>query len=482
MKNSIFFPLVVYFIIVITISLYFYRTKKAEALSNYFIGERKLNGFLLAMTLVATYISASSFIGGPGAAYQYGLGWVFLSVIQVPTVLLSLSILGKKFAILAKKHNAVTLSDILYARYQSRSLIFIASFSLIIAFWGAMTAQLIGGARLLETTLGIRYELGLLVFTFITALYTAIGGFKASVINDSIQGIMMLIGALILFIAVIYAVNGIPNAMQTLQTINPQLLSPQGTDHFITAPLIISFWVLVCFGVVGLPHNALRCMTYKDSASVHKGIIFGTIILSILMLTMHLIGVLGRVIVPDLTTPDKIIPTLMITILPPFAAGIFLAAPLAAIMSTVNAQLLQTSSALIKDIFLRLAPRYETHPKLTLFSAIFTFLLGMSLIFTAWHPPKMIIWLNLISFGGLQIIFLWPLVLGLYWSKANATGALSAIIVGGVFYIILVIFKINIIGLMPIVPALILSLIAFIIGNVFQPPLTSRSINIKKEK
>ncbi len=82
-------------------------------------------------------------------------------------------------------------------------------------------------------------------------------------------------------------------------------------------------------------------------------------------------------------------------------------------------------------------------------------------------PPEMIIWLNLLAFGGLEAVFLWPLVLGLYWERANAAGALSAMIVGGVLYALLATFNIQYLGFHPIVPALLLSLLAFLIGNRF---------------
>ncbi len=91
------------------------------------------------MTVTTTYISASSFIGGPGAAYKYGLGWVLLAMIQVPAVWLSLGVLGKKFAILARRYNAVTLNDMLYARYRSTLLIWLASIGLLVSFTGART-------------------------------------------------------------------------------------------------------------------------------------------------------------------------------------------------------------------------------------------------------------------------------------------------------------------------------------------------------
>jgi sodium/pantothenate symporter len=139
-------PLVAYLLVVFGLSVYAMRKRVTGTfLNEYFLGSRSMGGVVLAMTLTATYISASSFIGSPGAAYKYGLGWVLLAMIQLPAVWLSLGILGKKFAILARRYNAVTLNDMLFARYQSRLLVWLASLSLLVAFVGAMTVQFIGG-------------------------------------------------------------------------------------------------------------------------------------------------------------------------------------------------------------------------------------------------------------------------------------------------------------------------------------------------
>ncbi|HDL7709324.1 TPA: sodium/pantothenate symporter [Yersinia enterocolitica] len=469
MQTDVVLPLVGYLVMVFGLSVYAYtRRKTGNFLNEYFIGNRSMGGFVLAMTLTATYISASSFIGGPGAAYKYGLGWVLLAMIQLPAVWLSLGVLGKKFAILARRYNAVTLNDMLYARYQSRLLVWLASLSLLVAFVGAMTVQFIGGARLLETAAGIPYDMGLLIFGISIALYTSFGGFRASVLNDALQGLVMLVGTILLLVAVIHAAGGLHKAVETLQHIDPALVSPQGGDQILDLPFMASFWILVCFGVIGLPHTAVRCISYRDSKAVHHGIILGTIVVAILMFGMHLAGALGRAVLPDLKIPDQVIPTLMITVLPPFAAGIFLAAPMAAIMSTINAQLLQSSATIVKDLYLNLRPEeLKNERKLTRISSMSTLILGLLLLLAAWRPPEMIIWLNLLAFGGLEAVFLWPLVLGLYWERANAHGALSSMIVGAICYTVLASFDIKIAGLHPIVPSLVLNLLAFYIGNQF---------------
>lgn len=467
MHADIIIPLILYLLLVFAISAYaYFKRKKTDQFSDYFIGSRTMGGFLLAMTLAATYISASSFIGGPGAAYKLGLGWVLLAMIQVPTVLLSLGILGKKFAILARKYNAITLSDMLYAHYKSRLIVWFASIAIVIAFIGAMTVQFIGGARLLESSVGIPYGYGLIIFGVGTVIYTALGGFKAGILNDAFQGLVMLVGAIILLIAVIYAGGGIEQIIHTIRQTDPSLLTPQGPNNFMDFPFMASFWVLVCFGVVGLPHTAVRCMAYKDSKAVHRGIIIGTIVVTIIMFTMHLSGALGRAILPDLTIPDQVVPNLIVTILPPIAAGIFLAAPLAAIMSTINAQLLQVSSVIIKDLFLSIKPEAKKYDKaLTRVSILITFIFGALLIIAAWNPPDMVIWLNLLAFGGLEAVFLWPLVLGLYWKKANASGALASMIIGAACYVLLASYDIKLFNFHPIVPTLVLGLLAFIVAN-----------------
>ncbi len=468
MQIDVILPLVAYLLLVFCLSVYTLRQRRKGAfLTEYFIGNRSLSGFMLAMTLTTTYIGASSFIGGPGAAYKYGLGWVLLAMIQLPAVWLSLGILGKKFAILARRYHAVTLNDMLYARYQSTLLVWLASLSLLVAFMGSMTVQFIGGARLLETAAGIPYGVGLLIFGMSIVLYTSLGGFRASVLNDALQGLVMLLGTVLLLIAVIQAAGGLHQAVDKLNQIDPALVTAQGSDHLFTVPFMASFWILVCFGVIGVPQTAVRCISYRDSKAVHQGIIIGTIVFAVLMLGMHLAGALGRAVLPNLTIPDQVIPVLALAVLPPFAAGIFLAAPMAAIMSTINAQLLQLSATLIKDLYLRCYPQQKIHNerRLARFSTLMTFIIGLLLLAAAWHPPDMLVWLNLLALGGLEAVFLWPLVLGLYWERANARGALSSMIAGACSYASLAGFDIQLAGLHPIVPALLFSLIAFFMGN-----------------
>ena len=438
MNLGIILPLAIYLVFIFGAALFAYvKRSKGDFLTEYYVGNRSMTGFVLAMTTASTYASASSFVGGPGAAYKYGLGWVLLAMIQVPAVWLALGALGKKFALLSRETNALTINDLFLYRYKNKYLVWISSLALLLAFFAAMVVQFIGG-------------------------------FRAVVLTDTIQGTVMIFGTIVLLVGVVYHLGGVESAVNKLTEIDPSLVSPYGPNEMLDFQFMASFWILVCFGVVGLPHTAVRCMAFKDSKALHRGMLIGTIVLSVIMLGMHLAGALGRAVVPDLTVSDKVIPTLMLEVLPPIVAGIFLAAPMSAIMSTVDAQLIQSSSIFVKDLYLASKPEAAKNEKrISRISSVITLILSALLIFAALNPPDMIIWLNLFAFGGLEAAFLWVIVLGIYWDKANAAGAISSMVVGLSSYVLLTQFGIKLLGFNAIVPALVFGLIAFILGNQF---------------
>ncbi|PJE78036.1 Sodium/pantothenate symporter [invertebrate metagenome] len=476
MNSALIIPLILY-LLAIFITAFLLRRKHTDSqgfLQEYLIGNRSFGGFVLSMTLVSSYTSASTFIGGPGAAYKIGLGWVLLAMIQIPAAWLTLGVLGKKFAIEARRHHAITLNDMLYAQYKSRTVVILSAIALLLTFFATMVVQFIGAARLLQTVTGLSYIQGLMIFALTIGIYTTIGGFRAVVTTDAIQGIIMVIGTIALMAGIIHFGGGISPLITQLYNIDPGLITPYGPDQFLNQPFMLSFWVLVCFGVMGLPYTAIRCMSYKNSKSLHKAIIISTIVVSLLMLGMHLAGALGRAIVPDINNPDQIMPTLMMTVLPPVIAGIFLAGPMAAIMSSVDSQLIQASATLLKDLYINyINPKAITQPdaqkSLPRLSHRITCLLTLLVVLGALHPPEMIIWLNLLAFGAMQAVFLWPLVMGLYWEKASAFGALSSMITGFFCYAALSTLKPDLGGVHAIVPTLLLSLLAFIVGSLLKP-------------
>ena len=435
-------------------------------LQEYFLGDRSLGGFVLAMTMTATYGSASSFLGGPGAAYNEGLGWVLLAMSQVVTGYFVLMILGKKFAIVTRRYKAVTMVDFLKERYQSKWVVLFAAVSIIIFLFSAMAAQWIGGARLIESLTGLSYLGSLFIFAASVLVYVIVGGFRAVALTDAIQGSIMFIGTLILLIATIIAGGGIDNIISDLTAENPNLITPYGAEGNLTSTYVSSFWILVGVGVVALPQIAVRAMSYKNSRSMHRAIVIGTIVVGFIMLNMHLIGVFARPIIPGIEVADKVMPLLALEILPPWLAGIVLAAPMAAIMSTVDSLLLLVSSSVVKDLYLNYVEPKASHQRVKRLSMSVTAILGAIVFVMALDPPNLIIWLNLFAFGGLEAAFIWPVIMGLYWDRGNKYGALSSMIVGVGIYVITDRFEILAMGMHPVVVPVVLSFIVYVLVSL----------------
>ncbi|MUK89435.1 sodium/panthothenate symporter [Ornithinibacillus sp. L9] len=431
-------PLIGFLIIIFGIGMYagkFVRSSN-NFLDEYFLGGRSLGGFVLAMTMTATYGSASSFIGGPGTAYTQGLGWVLLAMSQVATGYFVLMVLGKKFAIVTRKYKAVTLVDFLRKRYQSKWVVLFSAISIIIFLFSAMAAQWIGGARLIESLTGLSYTTALFIFALSVLIYVTIGGFRAVALTDAIQGTVMFVGTLVLLIAVIIAGGGISSIMADLMAENPNLVTPFGKDGSLSPAYVSSFWILVGVGVVALPQIATRAMSYKNARSMHRALIIGTIVVGFIMLNMHLIGVFARPILPGIDVPDTVMPLIALEVMPAWLAGIVLAAPMAAIMSTVDSLLLLVSSSIVKDVYLNYIQPKASPNRVKALSIGITAVLGVIVFLMSLNPPELIIWLNLFAFGGLEAAFIWPVVMGLYWKKGNKYGALASMLVGVGLYIL----------------------------------------------
>ena len=455
-------------------------------IQNYFVGGRSMGGVVLAMTLIATYTSASSFLGGPGLAASWGLTQSWVAAIQIGTAFLTLGIVGKKLGIVSRRIKAVTISDYLRARYNSAAVDIICSLMLVVFFITQMIAQFKGGATLLQTVTGMSYIGALVLFSAIVIIYTSIGGFKAVVITDTIQGFIMACGTFLLLFFVIRAGGGMDNIIDFNAANNPgwDLIGKgeYGADIDALRPgYLISFWVLVGVGVLGLPQTAVRSMGFKDTQSLHKALLWGTVVVGILMIGMHFAGTLAFPLVGEdqLANTDSVIPYVVNKYMPVWAAGLFLAAPLAAVMSTVDSLLILASATILKNLYVTYIAKKDvreiirvdqdenkelssgTEKKLKYWSFALTLIIGLIVFLLAMNPPSILVWINLFAMGGLEATFFWPLIGGLYWKRGNANACIASIICGVATFVFFNQVKIAPFGIHEIVLGLIVGGIAY---------------------
>ena len=255
------FPVFLFLLILLYISYRVQRTseeaRSKDFAKDYFIGGRALGGFVLAMTTVATYSSVSTFVGGPGVAWQIGYGWLYMAIVQVVVVFLVMGVFGKKISLVARDIDAVTVIDILRARYKSDSLCNLAAVFIVAFFCATMVAQFVGAAKLFEAVTGYSYVTGLTLFGIIVIIYTTIGGFKGVAITDAICAIAMIVGMSILFYCMLDKAGGYGAIMNHIRTSDPAMLEPLSRGK-MPISLYISQWLLVGVCTLALPQSIVR--------------------------------------------------------------------------------------------------------------------------------------------------------------------------------------------------------------------------------
>ena len=464
--------IIIYLVLNVIIGMYFSKKQdKTSELSfskKYFIGSRGMNGIVLAMTTVATYASVSSFVSGPGAAAMtYGFSQAWVSGVQVGAAFLVLGVLGKKFALVSRKTGSVTVAGYLKARYKSDALVIITTLIMLIFFVTQMIAQFLGGATLIESVTGLPYWLSLAIFAFIVILYTSFGGFTAVVITDTLQGIIMLIGTFLFLFFVVREIGDFEVMSTVLDQELPGWDTLTGTGY--TPGGLLSFWVLVGIGVVGLPQTAVRGMGFKDTKSCHTAMLVGTIAAGFLMIGMHVGGAWSGALIAgqEFTSSDYVIPAVIQQIMPVGIAGIFLSAPMAAVMSTVSSLLILASASIVKDLWSTYIVKDDTvkqakfNKNLSKSSLMMTMLIGVIVFVLTLTPPDIIFWVNLFAMGGLECCFFWPIVGGVFYKKGTRQAAIASTLIGVLVYVLSYQFGITVWGINSVVWGLLFGGIAY---------------------
>lgn len=469
-------PLVIFLVLALAVSLVVRHRAHATSggfVKEYFIGNRALGGFVLAMTTIATYGSVSSFVGGPGQAWLVGWGWVYMAVVQVTALVLLYGILGKKMALVSRKLDAVTVIDVIRARYSSNALANVSAVVVVLFFAATMVAQFVGGAKLFEAVTGYSYLVGLVLFGVAVVLFTTIGGFRGVAVTDAICGVAMLIGIFVLAAGILTAGGGYENIMDTIRTNRPEMLEPFGGGS-MPASLYFTQWLLVGIFTFVLPQSAVRCMGFKNTKALHGAMIMGTVIIGLMMIGVTSLGVLSAgVLTGDLASyggsVDNIIPQAIAQTLPPWLAGVAIIGPIAASISTVSSLLIASSSAIIKDVYLHhceSSGKKPTERTIARSSQAVTLCVGAIVFVLAIVPPDVIWKINMFAFGGLETAFFWVLVCGLFWKRAGKWGALLSMVGGTASYCLCMALGFKVMGLHQIVIGITVAGVLMVVGSL----------------
>lgn len=425
-------------------------------MKGFFLGNRGLGVWALALT--ATIQSGGTFMGFPSLVYSHG--WIVAlwigSYMVVPIT--GFGILGKRLAQLSRRTGAITVPDMFRVRFGSPTLglmstlfiLFYLSFLMFAQFKaGAIVLQLAwpggGDLALSEDVAGIsewRYHVGLLVFATTVVAYTLAGGFLAAVWTDLFQSVLMFAGVMLLLVACLSAVGGLEQAtLRSLANTGPGFVfgpgyAADGSGHqFLPLSLAISFFVVWIWGGVGAPAGLVRLMASQNTNVIRKSIYVLSIYNLGIYLPLIVICVCGRALLPDLAKSDEIVPRLALLTTADWpggslVAGLILAAPFGAVMSTVSSYLVVLSSGVVRDIYQRLLRPGAQRDELRLAAWVTMILAGLISVAVMWSPPEYLQVFIVFSTSGAAATFLVPAVMACYWRRATPAGVGAGMVSG----------------------------------------------------
>ncbi|MCF0244007.1 MAG: sodium:solute symporter [Bacteroidaceae bacterium] len=443
--------------LVITVGVGVYPRKQAKSVEGFVLGGRKVGGWLTAFAYGTSYFSAVVFVGYAGQfGWKYGLSSTWIGVGNaVIGSLLAWLVLGRRTKLMTQHISSRTMPDFFGTRFDSQMLRVVAS---IIAFVFLIpyTAGVYKGiSTLFEMGFGIPYEYCVVIMAILTALYVILGGYRATAINDFIQGIIMLFGIVIVIAAVLNLKGGLTEAVTQMANIpaddNPAI---NGGFADIWGPdpwNLLGVVVLTSLGTWGLPQMVGKFYSITDEGAIRRGTIISTIFALIVAGGCYFLGGFGRLFGMPPTLPngrldfDAIVPS-MLNSLPDVLIALVVLLVLSASMSTLASLVLTSSSTMTLDLIYRdkkseqgeveegaiddaVAERIERR-KVVVLRTLIVFFIVISLMI-ALNPPTFIAQLMGISWGALAGAFLAPFMLGLYW-RGVTTASVWACFVWGV--------------------------------------------------
>ena len=418
-----------------------YSRRHSGSVDGFVLGGRNVGPWLTAFAYGTSYFSAVVFIGYAGQfGWKFGLSssWIGIGNAVIGSLLAWL-LLGRRTMLMTRRLQSRTMPDFFGSRFDSEALRVVAS---VIAFVFLIpyTAGVYKGiSTLFEMSMHIRYEYCVVLMAVLTALYVILGGYKATAINDFIQGIVMLFGITAVIIAVLGLKGGLVEAVHKLAEVpadgNPAINGGFATLFGPDPRGLLGVVILTSLGTWGLPQMVGKFYSITDESAIRRGTIISTIFAFMVAGGCYFLGGFGRLFPAPATLPDgrlafdSIIPSMLVT-LPDILIALVVLLVLSASMSTLASLVLTSSSTLTLDIIYRDKKSFDgeveagqmddsvvetiERRKVVVMRVLILFFIALSLMI-ALNPPTFIAQLMGISWGALAGAFLAPFMLGLYW-------------------------------------------------------------------
>jgi sodium/proline symporter len=447
MNNQALIPFILYFIVIIGIGIYSTRFS-SRGISEYFIGGRQMNRFVVALSAVVSARSAWLLMGVSGLAYLKGITAVWAVAGYIIVEFFLFLYYAPRIRRFSGKHDCITIPDFFASRFDDKnnSLRIVIVTIFIIFMVTYIAAQFVGGGKAFNSHFNISKNSGLLITAAIILVYTLLGGFLAVSLTDVFQGIFMLTALVCLPVIGILHKGGVDVVISELDNIDSNLL-----DLFSQPAALIMGLIGIGLGSPGNPHILVRYMSIKDPGQFRWTAIVGTIWNTAMAAGAVLIGLVGRAYFHEKSLlpgadEENIYIFLSNHLLNPFLVGLILASLFAAIMSTADSQLLVAASSIVRDLYDRILSRNSSNERIVSQSAsrsrivsqsTLTFLSRVSVIilvgiavFLGVLIEDQILWFVLFAWAGLGAAIGPTSILALFWKKTSKSGVIAGLLAG----------------------------------------------------
>lgn len=469
MSNPTLITFVIYIAAMILIGFIAYRATRN--FDDYILGGRSLGSCVTALSAGASDMSGWLLMGLPGAIFVAGLSesWIAIGLI-VGAWLNWLFVAGRLRVHTEHNHNALTLPDYFSHRFEDNSrLLRIFSALVILVFFTIYCASgVVAGARLFESTFGMEYGTALWVGAAATILYVFIGGFLAVSWTDTVQATLMIFALLVTPLFVILALGDMGTVMATIEAQNPANFDMFRGLSFVAIISLLA-WGL---GYFGQPHILVRFMAADSVKTIPNARRIGMTWMILTLAGAVAVGFLGIAYFadhPDLAGPvrengERVFLELVKILFNPWVAGIILSGVLAAVMSTLSAQLLVSSSALTQDFYKAFLRKGASQRELVWVGRGMVLLIALIAIGIASNPNSKVLGLVSYAWAGFGAAFGPVVLISLLWKRMTRNGALVGMLVGA---ITVVVWKEFIgLGLYEIIPGFLLASIAIYVVSL----------------
>ena len=476
-----------YFVVLLGIG-WFARLRARRGIEDYFVASRTTPSLVLFLTMAATNFSAFTVFGFSGAGWEAGYAYYPIMAFGTGFMALTFLLIGLPAWRLGKEHGLITPPELVHHLTGSSGLRLLFFLVMTVFTLPYLAMQPMAAGYALETLLGIPYFAGAALITAVMLLYTFLGGFRGVSWTDALQGGMMITLLLVAVALIAARFGGLTAANEAVAAGHPELFSRPGLGAIYTPGIWLGYMLLWFLADPMFPQLFQRFYAGRGTKALSTTVSLYPLLTGFLFLLPITIGVLGRLsfpVLPEGAAADQILPLMLHEHVGPVVEALVLTAALAALMSTLDSQLLTLSSMFAKDVVgplrrkLRRGGPGEEEEAVGVppwVGKAFVLVLALIGLAIAYRPPATFRIIATQTFTGLAVLF--PVVIGaLYWPRMTAVGGIASILVGeglvAAFY-----FKLlPRFGTLPVVWVVLATSVALVAAS-----LATRSVSWRRER